>query len=268
MQLDFRDHGPAHAELGRLVRSAWSLDYGGGAQRLEGLIAPDCQVEFVFQLGDPCRLSDGASGQITPRAMLYGLRHGTLQMVPNGANRMVSFRVAPAVAAAIVRAPLADCWDRPIALSELIGSEADRLLDRLASAPRDAIGNVIETWLLSRLTDWSAEDARQCALQDVLLSRFAGQRLSVLTDELGISPRTLRRHCERSAGLSPKQLVMSGRMLRGCVLLRDRPDLPIADIADRLGFNDQPAFANAFRHYVGMTPAALRAEPLVYCALP
>ncbi|MCW3847895.1 helix-turn-helix transcriptional regulator [Sphingomonas sp. LB-2] len=268
MHPDFRDHALSNSRLGELVRSVWSLDYGCDTERLEGLIGPDCQVEFVFQLGDPCRLSDGGSTRATPRAMIYGLRHGMLRMLPDGANMMVSFRVAAAVACAILRAPLLDCWDRPVPLTELIGSEADSLLDQLASTPRAAIGTVIETWLVSRLRDWSAEDARQLAIQNALLSRFAGHRLSRLSEEVGISDRTLRRFCERHAGLSPKQLVMSGRMLRGCVLLRDRPGMPIAEVADQLGFNDQPAFANAFRHYVGMTPARLRAEPLVYCALP
>lgn len=80
-----------------------------------------------------------------------------------------------------------------------------------------------------------------------------------------MSERTLRRQFERHAGLSPKQLAMSGRILRACAALSDRGEVPIAHIALDVGFGDQAAFTNAFRHYVGTTPAALRSEPLVYC---
>ena len=83
--------------------------------------------------------------------------------------------------------------------------------------------------------------------------------------QLGFSVRSLRRYCEKYAGLSPKQLVMSGRILRACTSLMDQRLVSISDVANSLGFGDQSAFTNAFRHYVGMTPARLRAEPIVHC---
>lgn len=199
----------------------------------------------------------------TPRAMIFGLRHGTLRMVPTGDNLMVAFRVAPTVASVIVGGNLSDCWDRPVALSDLIGAEADDLLDRLADARRSDFGEIIEAWLRSRLRDWNAEHSRHLALQHSLFTRSA--RIAAVAEEAGVTSRTLRRYCERYAGLSPKQLMMSGRMLRACGLLRHDPSAPIVAIADRLRFSDQAAFTNAFRHYVGVTPVQLRAEPLVYC---
>jgi AraC-like DNA-binding protein len=268
MSPSYLDHRLSPPGLSDLVRSVWSLDYDALTGSLPGTIAPDGQVEFVFQLGAACAVSNAVNGRSdTPRAMIFALRHGAMRMEPLGGNRMVAFRVAPAVASVVLRQPLRDLWDRPVALSDLIGAEADRLIDRLTTAPRHAIGEIIGTWLVQRLCDWDADDARNLQLQGAL-SRFAGEPVSMLADQLGLTDRTLRRNCERYAGLSPKQLVMSGRMLRACGLLRHGSATPIADVAYRLGFSDQSAFTNAFRHYVGMTPAKLRAELLVFCEAP
>ena len=138
-------------------------------------------------------------------------------------------------------------------------------MDRLACAPQPALGGILEGWLSARLTDWSSAHDRDLSLQSTLFWRFAGESVSTLADDLGVTTRTLRRHCERYAGLSPKQIAMSGRVLRACIALRDRRETPIADIADSLGFGDQAAFTNAFHHYVTMTPRRFRAEPMVYC---
>ena len=268
MSPSYLDHRLSPPGLSGLVRSVWSLDYDALTDSLPGTIAPDGQVEFVFQLGDACAVSNAVNGPSdTPRAMIFALRHGATQMEPRGGNRMIAFRVAPAVASVILRRPLNDLWDRPVALSDLIGAEADRMVDRLAAAPRHAIGEVIGAWLLQRLRDWDADDARNLRLQGAL-SRLAGEPVSTLADQVGLTDRTLRRYCERYAGLSPKQLVMSGRVLRACGLLRHGSAMPIADVAYRLGFSDQSAFSSAFRHYVGMTPAKLRAEPLIFCEAP
>ena len=76
--------------------------------------------------------------------------------------------------------------------------------------------------------------------------------------------RSLRRWIGRSTGLSPKHLEVSGRVLRSCALLHERPDLTLTSISHRLGFSDHAAFANVFREYAGLTPSAFRDEPLVF----
>lgn len=268
MASTFATHQFVSSRLGDLVQPVWSLAYGLGDE-LAGVIAPDGQVEFVFQTGTPCCLASAAAGsRSTPSAMIFALRLGTLRLVGSGENLLVAFRVSPAVASVILGRSLVDYWDRPVALRDLIGPEADELLEQIASAPRRRMSEIVEGWLLTRLRDWGAEDERNLAIQRSLFEHVSHQRLEALADEFGFTGRTLRRHCERYAGLSPKQLVMTGRMLRACGLLWHRPDVPIVEISSRLGFSDQAAFANAFRHYVGTTPARLRAEPLVFCEAP
>ncbi len=251
-----------------LVRSAWSVSYTAAtSDPLPGVIAPDAHVEFVFQTGSPCAVlaAGAAEARPSPRAMIFALRRGVLRLRPTGDNTIFAFRVPAAVASVILGRSLNDCWDRPVALSALIGPAADEFVDRIAATPIPALGALLESWLTARLTDWGAEQARHLRLQNALFWRFVREPVSALADDIGVTMRTLRRHCEKYSGLSPKQLSMSGRILRACVSLRYEREVPIVEVSHGMGFNDQAAFTNAFRHYVGMTPAQFRAEPIVYC---
>lgn len=263
--LDYAFDSPA---LRGLVCAAWGQAYHASADLLPGLIAPDAHIEIVFQVGAPCRIASGDVETPSLAAMVYGLRHGAQRLRAVGDNRMTALRLKPAVASWVLRADLADCWDRPVALADLIGREADDLLDAIASRGLEDSGGVLEAWLLSRLGGWGADQHRQVNLQSRLLWEVGERSTAELAEDLGVTARTLRRQCRTHAGLSPKQLIMSGRILRACDLLR-RPDrVPLVEVAGRLGFNDQAAFTNAFRRYLGLTPTALRAEPLVFYETP
>lgn len=267
MDADFISYAFEAPALRGLIASAWGQAYGGEMAELPGIIAPDAHVEMVFQVGAPCRAISGGAEAQTPGAMIYGLRHGALRLRATGANRMVAVRMAPAMASVALRSNLRELWDRPAPLAELIGAEADLLLERLAAATLREAGSTLEAWLIGRLADWDADDLRQMRVQAALARGFEGPSVSALAETLGYTVRTLRRRCEAYAGLSPKQLVMSGRMLRACDLLR-ASETPLAEIALHLGFSDQSAFTNTFRHYHGMTPGALRAAPLVHYQSP
>ncbi len=58
-------------------------------------------------------------------------------------------------------------------------------------------------------------------------------------------------------GTSPMQYVTRVRMHRARELLRERK-LTIGELAARLGYQSEPAFARAFKRHVGMAPGAVR----------
>lgn len=262
----FHHHEIASPRLAVLVPSIWTLQYEGSVASLSGVVAPDGHVEFVFQTGAPMAMRSPAGELPTPRAMLFAQSRGAFQIVPKGANSLIALRVAPVVASAIVGRPLIDLWDRPIALGDLIGSEADKLVDALAAAPLLRRGRLLEEWLVSRLSGWSASGQWDLDLHETLF--WQSRPLHSLCDTSGCTQRTLRRWFERGVGLSPKQFALTGRILRACAILVDRPEIPLVDVADMLGFNDQAAFANLFRQRVGMTPSTWRAEPATFVHRP
>ena len=110
-------------------------------------------------------------------------------------------------------------------------------------------------------------------LADQLLEQLGSQSLSASVRDL------LRQHPRWGKEKVAEQMAMSGRHLirklseegTSFKLLRDsllqgmaeqslKEGLKLFDIADKLGFSDESAFAKAFKRWTGMTPAQFRAQ--------
>jgi AraC family transcriptional regulator len=83
-------------------------------------------------------------------------------------------------------------------------------------------------------------------------------KLRELAALAGISARHFERAFRQSTGFSPHAYVMDRRLHRACDLLIDRPELPIEQIALRLGFSSSSHFSSAFRRQTGLTPTDFR----------
>ena len=111
-------------------------------------------------------------------------------------------------------------------------------------------------------------------LADQLLEQLGSQSLSVSVRDL------LRQNPRWGKEKVAEQLAMSGRHLirklseegTSFKLLRDallqgmaeqalKEGLKLFDIAEKLGFSDESAFAKAFKRWAGMTPAQFRSQP-------
>ena len=260
MQLS--DGGPL---LESVVRSMWSLAGSAEEAALPGIIAPDAHVEFVFHLGEQWlaqRISH-PGWALQPAAFVYAASHGGLQFRPTGAVCLLAFRVSPVVATRILRHSLADLWDVPVALDALIGSEASTLIASLRGSPDEERSAVLRQWIAKRLRGWSADDWSSERLFNTLLWRSRSGSIAQVSRTLGPSQRSLRRILGQRAGISPKAVQLSGRMLGACALLREAPSLEITEIASRVGFYDHAAFTHAFTSRIGLTPTQFRAEPIV-----
>jgi AraC-like DNA-binding protein len=245
-----------------LVNAMWAASGTGSEAVLPGVIVPDSHVEFVFHLEDTWRMQCVGQQQwrSQPSAFVFAQSHGALRFNANGATSIVAFRVTPVVASAILVRPICDIWNEPVALRDLIGSDADALhgsLSRCVSHERFAL---LESWIERRLANWTSEHfALQRLFSRVMWSSPAGG-LAGLSKQLGWSDRGLRRVITHAAGLSPKDVQMAGRHLDACALLRERPDIDITEIAGRVGFFDHAAFTHSFRQRLGMTPSQFCAE--------
>lgn len=81
--------------------------------------------------------------------------------------------------------------------------------------------------------------------------------LDVLARESGVSKYHLLRLFKATFGTAPWQYAQRRRVARGRLLLRDT-NLPVGEIAARLGYESQSAFARAFRRHMGVAPGAYR----------
>lgn len=81
-------------------------------------------------------------------------------------------------------------------------------------------------------------------------------RLKQAAAHLGMSTRTIVRMLARH-GTSFHKLVEEERKARAIVLIGD-PSVPLADVAQALGFSDMSSFGRSFRGWFGDTPGHLR----------
>lgn len=103
--------------------------------------------------------------------------------------------------------------------------------------------------------DSPLEQALRARLRAALAQgRADPARMAVL---LGVSERTLQRRLGER-GRSFTDVVEDFRREEAARLLR-QPDLPLVEVARRLGYAEQTSFTRAFRRWTGSTPGAWRA---------
>lgn len=188
----------------------------------------------------------------------------------------ITIEMTPAGARALLGIPCRLLSDRVVELTDLWGTTADELIDRLLIAP-----------------DWP----RRFASLDSMLIEIAGKipanldplfhawgRLSSASDrvsvadaarEVGYSRRHLRDRFVAEYGVTPSRVARLGRFQRSVKLLRDRerrrrnvpsaPDTTLAEVAVEAGFYDHAHMTRDWNDIAGYSPSAwLAAEELPF----
>ncbi|MEH3035749.1 MAG: AraC family transcriptional regulator [Sphingomonas adhaesiva] len=94
-------------------------------------------------------------------------------------------------------------------------------------------------------------------MNEILARPEAEHSLEALARQAELTPSHFCRVFKKATGTTPHQYVMKARLDRAQELLGGS-DLPIAAIADQLGFTSQSHFTRAFRQYAGQTPSGWR----------
>ena len=191
----------------------WSASGTGSEAVLPGVIVPDSHVEFVFHLEETWRIRCVDQQEWTPQpsAFAFAQSHGELRFDADGATSIVAFRVTPVVTSVILGCPIHDIWNEPVALCELVRSDADNLCESLRGCASHERFSLLESWIDRRLANWSGEHfAVQRLFNRVMWSSPAGG-VAALSRQLGWSDRGLRRMITQATGLSPKDGRAAGR---------------------------------------------------------
>lgn len=80
--------------------------------------------------------------------------------------------------------------------------------------------------------------------------------LAKLAQEAGVSVRHFGRAFSASVGMPPHQYILRQRVERARVLVSQ--GVPLAEVAQRVGFSDQSQLSRTFRRFTGCSPSAFR----------
>ena len=141
--------------------------------------------------------------------------------------------------------------DGPVALADLLGRDADTLIERLAAAPNWGERFVLLDALFSaRIARSNHLPRREVRWAWDQLERSAGTMpIRALSRAIGWSDRHFASCFRDGTGMSPKT---AARMVEG-------DGITLADTAAACGYSDQSHFTREFGAFVGCTPAAYRA---------
>jgi AraC-like DNA-binding protein len=231
---------------------------GSAAVQHRGLPSP--YVTVVLSLDCDLVVDRHADPRQAPDA--YGALVGGLHTAPvllAMPNRQVGIQLSLSVlgARALLGAPAAELVQIDAHLAEVLGPDADRLRDRLAStACWPARFDLLERWLTARI-DHSVELPGEVARAWWLIQRDRGAGpVNSLGKQIGWSSRHLRARFAAEIGLTPKHAARVVRFHR--VLAGGSPEL--ARLAAATGYVDQAHLAREFRALAGCPPTTWLAE--------
>ena len=82
--------------------------------------------------------------------------------------------------------------------------------------------------------------------------------VNIFAREMGMARTNLFTKLKAVTGQTPNDFILSIRLKKGAVMLRNNPELNITEISDRIGFSSSRYFSKCFKAQVGMTPTEYR----------
>jgi AraC-like DNA-binding protein len=169
-------------------------------------------------------------------------------------------RFRPSAGGPVLGIPLSELRDRRVDLADLRRPDALRLsanLDPVAAAAR--ILDVTGTLVADAQPDLAITQA-------AFLLRDPRTRAEDIADDVGLSPRQLRRRCHAAVGYGPKTLqrvLRFRRFVSRIDALAQNPPIPdgldLAGLAVQAGYADQAHLTRECGRLAGLTPATLLA---------
>ncbi|MFW5857954.1 MAG: helix-turn-helix domain-containing protein [Planctomycetota bacterium] len=218
-----------------------------------------------LQHADPACLAVRARHQDACAAFCGGEVHEAVAGCPGGRVHTCPFghteAVAPVLedglAAGILYA--GPCWTgagAPPRAGLVRAPDADWLADRLAVLR----GVAREVGAVLRGETDAAPSTRRARILQVIRARLATRvRLADVAGALHLSPSRTGHVVRAIFGKRFPDLVREVKTREGARLLTGT-ELPVAEVARRLGYSDQAHFTRAFRRSFGATPAAYRRQ--------
>ena len=84
--------------------------------------------------------------------------------------------------------------------------------------------------------------------------------IPALCKEVGVGRSLLYTKFKALTGMTPNNFLLNYRLKHAATLLQQYPDLPIAEVSDRSGFNTPVYFSRCFKSQYGCTPQVYRKE--------
>ncbi|MEZ4703490.1 MAG: helix-turn-helix transcriptional regulator [Rhodothermales bacterium] len=236
-----------------------SLFFARSAHARE-LVLPKCNVDLLFNLGDPVRVevvARPAAVLMWTRSLVAGLQTGALLSKPQGSIAIFGISLKAATCRAVLPLPLCEITDRVVD-GALVSPDLDRVWGWLGEDLRFSRQcRLVLDWLASRLSPPAQADLVHGACR--LLDAFPdGRCIDAVLQASAVSPRHLRRLFQHHVGVGPAQYLRLSRFNKALHLMNS--PLSLTEIALEALYFDQAHFCRDFKETTGMSPGQYRRE--------
>ncbi|TFV64580.1 AraC family transcriptional regulator [Geodermatophilus sp. DF01-2] len=226
---------------------------------------PSRYLTLVVELAAPLRVS-GPGSAVAAHAVVGGLHTQAALIDATRPQDGVQYALTPPAASALLGVPAAELAERTLDLADVLGPAADRLVDDLGTATgwtqRFA---VLDAALAERLSERVTPMPPEVREAWRLVHGSSGRcRVGDLAAHVGWSRRHLTERFRLATGLTPKQAARIARFEAARRLLVDRRRPPLAEVAARCGYADQPHLAREWRALAGCSVGTWLREELPF----
>lgn len=249
-------------DLRPFVRRLYGFHSETGAPRRlrEG---PAAEVVLVVSFGPAWRIADVAGTAPPERftSFVGGLRLTSVVTEGDGAAHGMQASLTALGAFRFFAVPMHELSGAVVPLEALLGTEAARLVERLAETPAwpDRFA-VLEEALEARLARGPRPTAGVVWAWQSLAGSHGRRRIGDVAAELGWSRRRLLSRFRTEVGIAPKEAARLLRFERAAALLESPEPPSLAAVAVTCGYYDQAHMAGEFRRIAASTPAHFAAS--------
>ncbi len=224
---------------------------------------PHGGVVLIISFGEPIDVGflTGRAELGHHRSFVAGLSDAAAVTQHAGRQAGIQVDLTPLGAHRLFGLPMSELANEAVPLDALLGRDAERLEDRLASAPDWASRfTLLDHVLGAAVADGPAPDREVRRAWQQLVATDGTVSVSALADHVGWSRRHLTGRFHRQVGLPPKTFGRVLRFQRAVQLLVDprSDDEVIAMVAAECGYADHSHLIRDFQDLGGLTPTTLR----------
>ena len=220
------------------------------------------QLRIMLSGAGEYHFQDGAVVP-TPDLCLLGPTSGATRFALNGPARVLGVSLLPAGWVSLHDQDASRLADRLRDLTEDRGGAFAALRDRLRDmddGEADAMADLVWTLLGRIVQPLRKANWDLLAAVDAWLVGEGSPRIEALAEATGLSQRQLARLTNRYYGAPPKLLARKYRALR-CSARIALDGESWQQLCEEAGFYDQSHFIREIKHFIGLTPHQLQAEP-------
>jgi AraC-like DNA-binding protein len=221
---------------------------------------PSGEVALIVSLGPHYQAVDPATGGSlgTLRTFVAGLddTYSLVESVIPGAAMQVDFTAIGA--RQLLQLPMHLVSKRTTDLADLLGSEADRLVERLVETPDwQTRFLTLDNFLLTRIRR-SEKPTREIDWAWRQLDLSSGSvRVQSIAERLGWTRKRMVKSFRDEIGIPPKVLGRVLRFRRALIEIGSQKAFDFSVVAAGCGYSDQAHMIRDFRDFSGLTPLEL-----------